>query len=691
MDEKQLKIMLLFGSDASKAEEGLAQLMQRYKSLKQRAEELRQSLKVFRAAQQDTSDLEKELNDVEREMRQISSAARGVQGEIKGISKGTQDIRDNLFNLRDIGEKISQVGRYVGSVGDAILSPLMRASQLFLSAADQSDPLVMRWKSEMGEIQDAWLRIGRVATEELLPLLERASDFMDSLADFVEANPDLVKVALISAGGLKVAGQGLQLAGSTAMLFGALKQLGMLGGAGVAGGTMAGTGAAALPLLPLAGIPIGLGAYEMMAKSDYGRRHNLANLGQYSSVGAYFLGKSFGGSLVGQSLGYDQSLGLEWFRRMGEMTGVIQKQADAAKENAEAQRISSSALDAFRSYQESINTLEERYEEQRNAIVQQYARQRVQIEAEYERQRADFIQDFARQESDALIDYYNQRRKTAQAYRIETRRAEEDHRRRMLAMQKEHNRRTAELVDARDALGLAREMRSYEDQRRQAEQEHIIEMRRRDQDFARQIAEMEYQFAVQRQRRLRDFNQQLAEMDAQHAAQMQQLRQQEAERLKILDEGYEKEKQTLARRLRETILLIDANLLRGQAELQARSAKLLQDFQRWLQGVSFSPSVAGYQDHYYQLGVFGRAEGGYVDNGIYRMGERGREFVLSHQMTRRAEQIVGGSLTQESVLSALSGRTMRVDIHSGGLTLQQTKKVVQDAIAAWEKNLVSAL
>lgn len=50
-----------------------------------------------------------------------------------------------------------------------------------------------------------------------------------------------------------------------------------------------------------------------------------------------------------------------------------------------------------------------------------------------------------------------------------------------------------------------------------------------------------------------------------------------------------------------------------------------------------------------------RASGGYVGSGVYRVGERGREFVLSNSTTRAAESMMGGQLNQERMLMAMAG------------------------------------
>lgn len=701
MDEKQLKIMLMFGSDASKAESDLTKLIQRFKQLEQRAGELRQTLKVFRATQQDTATLEKELNAIEREMRQISQAARDVQSELRGMSKGAQDIRDNLYNLRDVGEKLSQVGQYASGVSNAILSPLTQASQLFLSAAAQSDPLVMRWKSEMSEIQDAWLRIGRVATEELLPLLEDASNFMGALAGFVESHPELIKIAIGSGAGLKMVGETLQSLGAIAMLAGTLKQLGLVGagswlaGAGKAVGAFAASTGGAIT----GGIGIGLAGYEAIAQSDWGKKQGLANLGQYASVGAYGLGKLFGGEDMGQ----------EWFRWMGELTGVIEKQADAAQQAARSMEIVTQAqLDAFTDFEDAQRRraeYEHKSEEARDAIIAEFGARRIEIEQSYESQRGQIIAQYAEQRAKSISaftlserrteqDYYRQRLDDAQRHGVEIRRAEEDHQREMRKLQRDHNRRVRDLVDERDAFGLVREQQAYEDQRREAEQDYRIQAARRNEDFARQLQEMDANFAIQRQRRLEDFQRQLqelaaqeqarlAQLDAQHALEMQKLAEQEKARLEQFDKNYKAELEQLQNAEQQRLNILRALALNDQSTLQSAGMELTARYRAWLQQASQSfltPAPAQ---------IRGRATGGWVNAGTpYWVGERGPELMIPHTSgtilpTHRA-------LSNERGMANQQDTAVNMRIETSSLTLSQVIREIDKRLSRNNRTLADA-
>lgn len=91
-----------------------------------------------------------------------------------------------------------------------------------------------------------------------------------------------------------------------------------------------------------------------------------------------------------------------------------------------------------------------------------------------------------------------------------------------------------------------------------------------------------------------------------------------------------------------------------------------------------------------------RALGGYADYGLYRLGDApgggrgGPEFVMANRTVRAAENIIGGRLTQERLLSALAsgGRGRNVTINYSGrfngdytaAMRRMVQKDVQDAI-----------
>jgi len=69
-----------------------------------------------------------------------------------------------------------------------------------------------------------------------------------------------------------------------------------------------------------------------------------------------------------------------------------------------------------------------------------------------------------------------------------------------------------------------------------------------------------------------------------------------------------------------------------------------------------------------------KAGGGYVTAGAYRVGEKGREFVLNASSTRAAENAIGSRLTQGNAM-----RMMTTNVQIGnGVTIAQARRMIRD-------------
>ena len=75
------------------------------------------------------------------------------------------------------------------------------------------------------------------------------------------------------------------------------------------------------------------------------------------------------------------------------------------------------------------------------------------------------------------------------------------------------------------------------------------------------------------------------------------------------------------------------------------------------------------------LGSGSKASGGYVSNGMYRMGEQGREFVMNNATTRSAERAMGGRITQGGLMARVTNN-LQV---GNGVTIAQTRRMVRNS------------
>lgn len=686
MDEKQLKLLLVFGSDAAKVQEDMKRIQSRAEELQKRIQVLRETMKLHSAVGKDITEVEKELQEVTDELVGLDQKARQAQTALRGMSNASRDIRDNLFNIRDIGEKLERVGNALERAGRSILSPITGGIQTYLQVASPFDTVAQEWRQAQQDIQNSFVRIGAVATQELLPAIRAAANLVEKIATVVEQNPELMKAAMLLGGGLLAAGGFAQFSGQIAMLVGALKGLNL-------GGMLASVGAFGKGALlnPYVGVTaaVGIGAYagyNALAQTKFGQERNLANApGQLATIAAYYAGKLFG---------EDQAR--RWALSMGELTGAIEKNAQTVEKTTLVDQQQLDAYQAYRQAQSQRVEYEQRAQAERNQIIIEFAARRVEIErnyensrnsliAQYAEQRQQLMRDFARSERQAEQDYYQNRLKIAQNYQIDVQRAEEDHQRQMRSLRIDHEERLQELIEERDALGIIREQRAYERQRQEEEDEYRIQAARRSEDFARQIQELDEQFALQRQHRLEEFREQMAELAKQHQQRMLQLRaqyveelrqlnEQQRQRLEQFDRQYKNELQQLYNAEQNRLNILRALALNDQAILQKAGMELTASYRAWLeqQVKGFSTTIS--------TKPRGRASGGYVfAQQAYLVGEQGPELFVPSV----SGAIVPNSLTQSLLRDTqyAGGKVIQMQIETSSLTLNQVIREVERLLA----------
>jgi hypothetical protein len=155
------------------------------------------------------------------------------------------------------------------------------------------------------------------------------------------------------------------------------------------------------------------------------------------------------------------------------------------------------------SYEDQLNRATQLAEVSANLITQRLAAA------------ASLSSDLARMDT----AYYANRLKMAEQYGLAAQRAEQDHQVSMRRLSQSHAERLSKLADSRDALGIEDEMKSYEIERGNAEEDYRIQQARRDQDYALQLRDLENAQRQQRQERIDAYNQQL--LDQQAAARIQ--------------------------------------------------------------------------------------------------------------------------------------------------------------------------
>jgi hypothetical protein len=617
----------------------------------------------------------------------------------KGLDKaqkGISDIEKRLATTARLADatadSFQNLSRKMAIGGAAILGTLGAAISKYSSAVGQTEQASQNWLDMTKQIENTYIRIGRVAASELAPEIKQVSDLADKIADFAERNPDVIR-GIATIGATLSAGAAL-LGGLSLAASGLAKYTSLAAQGGAVGGATRGIGTVTLyASAVILGAGIGSAIGNAIGRARWGDEWREQGIGD-AAVTARRIG-----ALPGLALGAGaNALGLtgvaNWIgetntalddftkRLFGVETSANNAAAALANTNRQSESLEIYAAqqaeaDVARAAEQARLLEYAQYEQRQTDILRQYGEQRVALEEQTEQARNDAALSYAEQSAQAEAAYYAQRAQAAESYGIETQRMEEDHQREMERMRLEHLRRSADLIASRDALGLVRESRDYKDQRSEAEREYNIMAQRRDQDYARQMAQMEAAFVQQEAQRAAAYAKQLESIDKNYEEQSKRL------------EKNLKEQQDAAQNAYVNRLIQQGQHFEGLKAIGERWYPYLeQQFSNFLAGIDSSILAAaqglpyaepieassGGSDPYTQM-----ARGGYARHGRYMLGEQGREFVMNNRTTKAAERMIGKSLNQNNLLDAImgGGSTINVNLGAGGVTIKTMKDMLK--------------
>lgn len=573
----------------------------------------------------------------------------GVDRQTLGeVEDGARDVEDaleaverKLADVREAADALSTVGETLAVAGAAMVAPFALAAQNYVQYAGRADVVSRRWLDNQRRLEQAQLRVGRVAAQAILPVMEKLANLAEDAADFAEKHPDAIKGILYVGGSLAAVGAAAATVGRAVQMFATVKGgfvalarlvgggaaasgagaagAGAAGAAGAAGTAAAGTAGAAgaagaaggLTLLGvgasvLGGIAVGGGIYQKIATSKWGQSQGLANLQQYAAVAAHTLGKLVGGTDTAN----------RWFVKVSGSLGAMDEATQAATEAAlglsragaaaaQPQRIiSQAAVDTFIAYREAVDQAEQSYQEQRASMVEQFGKSQARAEAQFQRQEARALEQYQKQRASILKraaaedrkaeeEYYRQRREVAEQFGIETARMEEDHQRNIERMRQTYDVRQEDAIARRNFDAFVQNERQYEADRQQAEDDYQLRATRRDEDFARQTQEAEQAYRRQKDQRQAqlaetlteaqaNFDEQSAARAEQHAEAMAQAEEAQREQLDAAEQAYQRQLQELDSSLAKQLAALDENLLGEEALRNEHYARMTADLEAWL-------------------------------------------------------------------------------------------------------------
>lgn len=644
--------------------------------------------------------------------------------QLKQIRARASELRAESSILRRSAADLELFSRAALVGGTAILGGIFAYANKYVKEAKEATVVTVKWKEAQDDITKSSGRIGEVLAREALPFLRQAATFMKDATTFIESHPEVVPAAikageiLIGIGiigkavqtGIRLVADALTIQSSFLRLqaarideANAIKYLEAAGimsqaanknlGGGAAGGVGATGIAAALGEATVllgsftGGLIITDKLFDKLEKHDVTLSDYITTFKQALAIDAKNLGDFFGKNAdwslkPGQQSG-PENLGNEWFKKLGVSLGLLKDDADAAADSLDKIDLSSVAnspardqiLKAYEDYLNDEQDLLNKYNEDKKNVIanalsdelaenRKYASSVDKINSQLSSSLSKAFADFQKANAEADRQYAEQHQQILEDEADDLAKIQSDLQEKLAKLAQENSEKQAELLAARDAVGLLKQQRRNREAQNEAIRDAAKESRERREQTQRRLSDLRESYeaekaerAVAYAERVKEIRQQAAdqlkELEIQHKEEIARIRLQKNEKIKELDAQFIAERNRRYQYFVAQIRDLDASLLGEQTRRRLKQAEMLRDLDAWL---------ISYRTHL-QAGLNSlsttnptRDMGGYVTKGLYRMAWDGnREFVLSSSTTRAAERLLGGNLSQELIMSAFRG------------------------------------
>lgn len=319
---------------------------------------------------------------------------------------------------------------------------------------------------------------------------------------------------------------------------------------------------------------------------------------------------------------------------------------------------------------EALIEMEEDFLEREEELHQQYLQRRGKLEGELRQVTEPPLWEMSREAQRA-------REREAQAiddYNKAVAKAIADHQKRLRDLREDHESRMEDLIARRDAKGIIAERRQYRRSVRNAneqkdeliqtqkdrleetlerERENLERIRKeRKEDLEARLRELDENYQNEAQKRKEAFDKRYADKQQQNAKELTQLEEAYARRLAKIT-GWEDD---IRLELRQKYIGREQDLRRHLQEMEAMYRQM---YNLARLPAPIPPGITSPGEYAGQRP--GLQAGGYAYGGVYRLGELGREYVLSSSTTRAMERAMG-YLTQSKIRGLTGGSAAQVDV-----------------------------
>jgi len=195
--------------------------------------------------------------------------------------------------------------------------------------------------------------------------------------------------------------------------------------------------------------------------------------------------------------------------------------------------------------QQALLQIDADYAKDRTKLHQDFFDWRKEAERDYGDWYATTMRDHQRAEARYLEDYELRLSRIQEESQEEREKATEEHLRRLKDLHASHMDTLIDLLERRDARAIIKEIASYKRQREQQQEGFQASQQEREDQAAKQIAELEEDYNLARQRRLEDLNLEVADRQAALAQQIKDRNAALNEELKALRAERDEEKKVV--------------------------------------------------------------------------------------------------------------------------------------------------
>ena len=714
-DNEKLQLMLAFLLDKKaqgELDKGIQQLEDKFGELddtdfdqlakamdniNQKLLEQQERYRVLQDAADEYNLVAKKSEEIAKAFDKMSLAGAGVVGGIfaaankyvKDAKEATKTTEEWKAAMGYVSHNTERVGKVLAEVALPFLKDAARVTGQIAEFIEQHPGLI---KAAIG-FGSAAAAIGAIGSVTLRAI----SAFAKVGALISGAQLTAAKVMDRASNKMLLASGQLSKGGPLSKLLGKLLTTLGVGGAagGAAGGGLAVGGvsigaiaAAVLPVIAAVGAGAILGAFgaDKIAQATGQQRVGVT----LSGIG-YRLQK-FAGKVSGMSEQEAEASAQKFALYVGKTLGVVEegtglwdqlKQAiTGANDELEkytAEQNKAASVDVLVGLQQQLNELDRDYAEKRAEVLQDAASK---IQASTERYLAALEQirtnlalrleqlaaDFEQANQRAQENYEQNREQIIRDQEERIRQIRKDAAEQLEELEYQHGLRMQDLAAARDALGIVKERERYRHEKKRLDEQtkdQIDEVRRQ---AAIRLKELERQFLIEQQRRREDYERQVAEARAQAARQEEELKAQHEAELAEIQKAKEEQLEDLKRaHLRERREKIQAayDQLKDLGDALAAERLLRYQYSEAIltDTSAFVERMREYFSSLYdqfnepppsESGTPTRQAGGYsAGDRLHRLHEG--EYVLNRETTQAAERLVGGKLSQGTILDLLKG------------------------------------